>query len=120
MVSSIPLKSWGDDGDEDDNLAMNLQSEKTITIYLPIYFEKGEDEKERERIMFIYKIFLYDRLYAGIRPDSLGSGSGLDAANAAESQSWSPPYQTTCTHSADTVEKIKNARLCVYLSYPSL
>jgi hypothetical protein len=62
---------------------MNLQSEKTITIYLPIYFEK----KKRERTMFIYKIFCMMH-YAGIRPNSPRRGSGLDVvANAEQSQS---------------------------------
>jgi hypothetical protein len=48
---------------------MNLQSEKIITIHLPIYFEKVKREtkkKGKQRAMFTYKIFLHDGLCAEI------------------------------------------------------
>jgi len=101
---------------------MNLQSEKTITLYLPIYFEK------RERAMFIYKIFCMMDYMQEFDLIVIGSGSGLDVANAAAQSGLRVAIIEkgrmggTCLnrgcipaklliHSADVVETIKNAGL---------
>jgi len=69
---------------------MNLQYERIIALHLPIYFERGETEREKEN-QFIKKIYIPSMMaYAKIRSyghiaiclDTGGSNSITDSVCA--------------------------------------
>src|SRR5918997_450050 len=53
-ISSIPLKSW-----DDDKLAMNLQSERTIAIHLPIYLKRDVSDRKIFVHSFVCEKYLF-------------------------------------------------------------